>query len=346
MKSKQLSIFPDQEMAHWKEIIHFQQIVKSKDGQSLEVIPYAVTAEINERGYLVFSCGCEHGRNGKVCDHILRAISGDIYLPADKYDKSQRNALITIWKTASETQIYEIECNLYEQRELFSENNKQMKELHELLLNNNNLSGIEATKEKIKITREKGIKIKSEIMKLEASRDHLFTSVGLPLNTHSKAENSLRLLESLIKGPSDRSVFLPLYLPEDVDDCGWFLYPCSAFAGPFGMSEIERTKQIKNSDNNIHVKKYMVRTQSSNFSFAEGDIFYDTPIARHPDVSWGKALPYINVIVQIISVKNEIIMNKITACVEFTISNPHTGEKIKATKTIFDFIRYLINGKQ
>lgn len=343
MTGKQQLILPITDITHWKEKIVSKQIVKGQNGQVLEFVPCAVTAEITERGYILFSCDCEDGQKGKVCEHILRAISGDINLLVNRHDESQRNALIKIWKTALETQIYEMECVLYEKKEAFSENKKKMKHLRELLLDSE-LLNVEEIKEKLKITREQGILMQSEIMKLEACRDHLYTYVGVPLQTHNKAKNMTRLLETLTKGSSDRSIFLPLFLPEDINSCGWFLYPCSALATPLGLVEIERTKQIIDDNGKTHTKKYTVRAQSSNFSLSAGDIFYDTPIARNSNVSWGEALPNITTVAQVLSIKNKVTTDDIVTFIDFTIWNPHTKEKTKKVMAIADFIRYLITG--
>lgn len=342
MTDKQQTL-PTTDIIQWKEKIISKQIVKNQNGQALDFVPCTVTAEITERGYILFSCDCEDGKKGKACEHILRAIGGDINLPVNRHDESQHNALIRIWKTAFKTQIYEIECVLYEKKEALSENNKKMKNLRGLLLDDKS-SNIEEIKEKLKMTREQGIIMQNEIMKLEAYRDHLYTYVGVPLQTHNKAKNATRLLETLTKGNSDRSIFLPLFLPEDINNCDWFLYPCSALATPLGLVEIERTKQIIDDNGKTHTKKYTVRVQSRNFSLSAGDIFYDTYIARNLNVSWREALSNITTVVQISSIKNEITSDDIVTLIDFTIWNPHTKETVKRVMPIANFIRYLIVG--
>lgn len=89
-------------------------------------------------------------------------------------------------------------------------------------------------------------------------------------------------------------------------------------------------------------------TQGSLFSFKEGSIFYDTPIATSYGVTWGEALTHIKLSVQILEALPAESQNK-RGEVTFSASRPdekakqlNEFDKFKTTQD--EFIRFLQTG--
>lgn len=238
MQKGQKTLFENND--NWKITLNVKHIERREDPARLEYVPCAVTAEINELGRLQFSCTCEKGKKQEICDHVLRAIGGDVYLLRDQEDENQRKDIFDVYQKCLSTDIYEAICDYYD---------------------------------KSKSTKDTNLK--SDITKQHLSLSHLVMSSGIVLGSGEKIKNYLRVLKSLLNKNNKRSLPLPLFLPERSEESGWYYEPRPCMATPLGLNAQERTKQAKrdNAQKPI-IYRYLARFQSSNFAFSVGDVFF------------------------------------------------------------------------
>ena len=316
----------------WEINLPIFDIVKISDDSAV-ISPCSISAYV-QRDKFFIECDCSTGKSGKLCDHVLRAIGGDTRLLYRPNDKSL-NDLIDLWRYASTTEIYENVCALLTAKDIHRLNTHELNDLRELAKNEETpIDDLPALKARIQELRRKGIKLKAEEMKQEVALHHFLSFSGYQLNKRTRRENALHIIDFFSK-VDNRTIYLPLFLPEDVDNCGWYMYPFPAYSESCGLVTSERHK---------YKRVYSARTQTEKFSFEVGDIFYDTPIARK--VSWGEALPHIHNIVQIIDVREAFFENGLSTIIKFTTDNPHDSqEKEMHELTSVNFLRYLISGE-
>lgn len=320
----------------WQTTLPFFDFIRGADNKQT-ISQHYIYAEV-KNNKLYMSCDCNLGRDGVLCDHLIRAIGGDIFLLSDR-SKESLETLVQLWNYAVTTRLYDDVCSLAELSSAFTQNSRMLNnELGKSNKPNFHMEQTAANDTEIKRLRVEGKRIKGIVMSKEIELHHFLTTSGYLLDTHTKRENSLRVLEYVSNDEYDNAIYLPLFLPEDADNCGWYMSLCQAFASSCGLIMSERSK-LK--------KRYPVRIQTGNFSFSEGDIFYDTPLARKTSVKWGDALPYIHNIVQVRDVRNAERDGRLVSIVRFTTEDPHdTKEKAFVELHVSDFIRYLICGKR
>lgn len=318
----------------WQATIPFFDYIKAAGSNKTISQRHYVHAEIkNDKLYM--SCDCNLGHKGALCDHMARAAAGDIFLLANRSRENQ-DALIQLWNYAATTRLYSDVCDLAEIRATFTQNERMLND--ELKKRNSpdfNIKLKDETDAKIKNLRAESRRIKCIIASKEAEILDFLVTTGYSLDTHTKRDNALRVLEYVSNDKYDKSIYLPIFLPEDADNNGWYMPLCSAFASSFGLVTAERSKFKKN---------YTVRIQTDNFSFSEGYIFYDSPLARKAGVAWGDALPHIHNIVQVRDVRNAEKDGKIIPIIKFTTDTPTKG-KVFVELPVTDFIKYLICGE-
>lgn len=327
MHNRQLNLFSEGYSDDWNVALNVRNIVKLENPTRLEYAPCTVTSKINELGRLQFSCTCEKGQKEEVCDHVLRAIGGDIYLLSDHNDDVQRKSLIEIYRKCLTTDIYEAVCDYHDKRELVTQKTHELKQL---LQKRDTSADDSSYNTEIAFLRKEGLALKAAEMSQHQCLSHLVMFSGAIIGSGEKIKNCLRVLESLLNKNNKRSIYLPLFLPELCEETGWYYEPRPCMATPLGLNAQERTRQTKreNSQKSI-ILRHMVRAQSNCFALSVGYTFF-TPDRHY---------------IQILNVQELVSGDASTQIIEFKRSVESASQTPSfGSLPVGDFIRLLITG--